>query len=117
MPHYLALEGLVNLLDSIERVKAGIRAKEELLGILLTLVDRRAKITGEICDLIRKQFDRFVFKTEIKTNIKLAEAPSHGKTIFQHDWNCSGAEAYQALAKEVIQRTKVKNEQKARKRR
>jgi len=114
-PHYLALEGLVNLLDSIERLKAGIGAKGNLLGILLTLVDSRAKVTGEICDIIRKQFDKTVFKTEIKTNIKLAEAPSHGKTIFQHDWNCPGAEAYQALAKEVIQRTKVKNEQKARK--
>lgn len=117
MPHYLALEGLVNLLDSIERLKAGIGAKGNLLGILLTLVDSRAKVTTEICDIIRKQFDKTVFKTEIKTNIKLAEAPSHGKTIFQHDWNCPGAEAYQALAKEVIQRTKVNNEQKARKRR
>ncbi len=114
-PHYLALEGLVNLLDSIERLKAGIGAKGNLLGILLTLVDSRAKVTGEICDIIRKQFNKTVFNTEIKTNIKLAEAPSHGKTIFQHDWNCPGAEAYQALAKEVIQRTKVKNEQKARK--
>lgn len=114
-PHYLALEGLVNLLDSIERLKAGIGAKGNLIGILLTLVDSRAKVTGEICDIIRNQFDKIVFKTEIKTNIKLAEAPSHGKTIFQHDWNCPGAEAYQALAKEVIQRTKVKNERKARK--
>jgi len=111
MPHYLALEGLVNLLDSIERVKAGIGAKGNLLGILLTMVDNRAKVTGEICNIIRKQFDNIVFKTEIKTNIKLAEAPSHGKTIFQHDWNCPGAEAYQALAKEIIQRTKGKNEQ------
>lgn len=107
-PHYLALEGLVNLLDAIERVKGGIGAKGELLGILLTMVDNRARATGEICDIIRKQFDSAVFKTEVKMNIKLAEAPSHGKTIFQHDWNCPGAEAYQALAKEVIQRTKGK---------
>ncbi len=110
-PHYLALEGLVNLLDAIERVKGGIGAKGELLGILLTMVDGRAKANGEICDIIRKQFTNAVFKTEIKTNIKLAEAPSHGKTIFQHAWDSTGAEAYQALAKEVIQRTKGKNEQ------
>lgn len=117
-PHYLALEGLVNLLDAIERVKGGIGAKGELLGILLTMVDSRAKANGEICDIIRKQFEHAVFKTEIKTNIKLAEAPSHGKTIFQHAWDSTGAEAYQALAKEVIQRTKGKNEQvKARKKR
>ncbi len=105
-PHYLALEGLVSLLDAIDRIKAGAGAKSSLLGILLTMVDNRAKVTGEICDIIRKQFENAVFKTEVKTNIKLAEAPSYGKTIFQHDWNCSGAEAYQALAKEVIQRTK-----------
>ena len=111
MPHYLALEGLVNLLDSIERAKAGLGAKGELLGILLTMVDQRAKVTTEISNIIRKQFQNVVFKTEIKTNIKLAEAPSFGKTIFQYEWNCSGAEAYQALAKEVIQRTKGKDEQ------
>lgn len=108
MPHYLALEGLVNLLDSIERVKAGIGAKGELLGILLTMVDQRAKVTTEISEIIRKQFQNAVFKTEIKTNIKLAEAPSFGKTIFQYDWSSTGAEAYQALAKEIIQRTKGK---------
>jgi chromosome partitioning protein len=113
MPHYLALEGLVNLLDSIERVKAGIGAKGNLLGILLTMVDQRAKVTTEISDIIRKQFQHAVFQTEIKTNIKLAEAPSFGKTIFQYDWNSTGAESYQALAKEIIQRTKGKttNEQ------
>jgi len=108
MPHYLALEGLVNLLESIERAKAGIGAKGELLGILLTMVDQRAKVTSEITSIIRDQFQEAVFQTEIRTNIKLAEAPSFGKTIFQYDWNSTGAEAYQALAKEVIQRTKGK---------
>jgi chromosome partitioning protein len=113
MPHYPALEGLVNLLDAIDRIKAGIGVTGSLLGILLTMVDQRAKVTTEISNIIRKQFQSAVFKTEIKTNIKLAEAPSFGKTIFQYDWNCTGAEAYQALAKEVIQRTKgkVKHEQ------
>lgn len=113
IPHYLALEGLVNLLDSIERVKVGIGAKGNLLGILLTMVDQRTKVTSEISDIIRKQFQQAVFQTEIKTNIKLAEAPSFGKTIFQYDWNSTGAESYQALAKEIIQRTKGKtnNEQ------
>lgn len=110
-PHYLALEGLVNLLDSIERVKGGMDAKGELLGILLTMVDGRAKANKEICDIIRKQFNNAVFKTEIKINIKLAEAPSHGKTIFQHAWDSTGAEGYQALAKEIIQRIKGENEQ------
>ncbi len=104
MPHYLALEGLVSLIDAIDRIKAGMGATGTLLGILLTMVDQRAKVTSEISNIIRDQFKNAVFKTEIKTNIKLAEAPSFGKTIFQYDWNCTGAEAYQALAKEVIQR-------------
>jgi chromosome partitioning protein len=108
-PHYLALEGLVNLLDAIDRVKAGSGTQGSLLGILLTMVDSRAKVTSEISSMLRKQFKDAVFKTEIKTNIKLAEAPSFGKTIFQYDWNCPGAEAYQSLAKEVIQRTKGKS--------
>ena len=108
IPHYLALEGLVSLLDAIERVKAGIGARGALLGILLTMVDSRTRVTKEISEMIRKQFPNDVFTTEIKTNIKLAEAPSFGKTVFQYDWNCTGALAYQALAKEVIQRTKGK---------
>jgi len=109
-PHYLALEGLVNLMDSIDRLKAGVGAKGSLLGILLTMVDQRAKVTSEISSMIRKQFQGAVFNTEIRTNIKLAEAPSFGQTIFQYDWNCSGAEAYQAAAKEIIQRTKQKRD-------
>lgn len=108
IPHYLSLEGLVSLLDSIERVKAGIGARGSLLGILLTMVDSRTKVTKEISAMIRKQFPQDVFTTEIKTNIKLAEAPSFGKTVFQYDWTCSGALAYQALAKEVTQRIKGK---------
>lgn len=103
-PHYLALEGLVTLLESIERVKAGLGASGTLLGILLTLVDQRAKVSKEIASMIRTQFPGSVFDSEIRMNIKLAEAPSFGKTIFQHDWNCSGAESYQALAKEIVQR-------------
>jgi chromosome partitioning protein len=109
-PHYLALEGLVNLLSTIDRIKGGIGSEASLLGILLTLVDTRARVNVDISNMLRQQFESAVFKTEIKTNIKLAEAPSFGKTIFQYDWNCPGSENYQALAKEVIQRTKSKVE-------
>jgi chromosome partitioning protein len=103
VPHYLSLEGLAALLDSVERIKAGVGVTGSLLGILLTMVDHRAKVTAEISEIIRKQFADVVFKTEIKTNIRLAEAPSFGQTIFQYDWNCPGAENYQALAKEIVQ--------------
>lgn len=108
IPHYLALEGLVSLFDVLELIKSGIEMKGTLLGILLTMVDQRAKVTSEVSSIIREQFKDDVFKTEIKTNIKLAEAPSFGKTIFQYDTHCTGASAYYALASEVIQRTKGK---------
>lgn len=107
-PHYLALEGLVTLLDTLDKTKKSIQSNSSLLGILLTMVDQRAKITKEISALLRKQFHNDVFKTEVRTCIKLAEAPSHGKTIFQYDNNCTGALAYEALAKEVIFRIKRK---------
>ncbi len=123
MPHYLAVEGMVNLLEAIERVKGGLSAQCTLLGILLTLVDSRSTATKEIIDMIRDQFKDAVFNTEIRQNIRLAEAPSFGKTIFQHDWSSTGAQAYQALAKEVMDRTgttkpktKVKHEQARKKR-
>ena len=101
VPHYLALEGLVSLMDAIDRIKAGLGAKCELLGLLLTMVDQRTKLTGEISEMLRRQFGKSVFKTIIPLNIRVAEAPSFGGSVIQHDWSCAGAEAYQALGKEI----------------
>lgn len=105
-PHYLSLEGLVNFTDTVERVKAGLGSKCELLGILLTMVDKRSKASREIIDMIREQYKNAVFKTEIRQNVKLSEAPSFGKSIFQYNCKSIGAEGYQALCKELIQRLK-----------
>ncbi len=109
VPQYLALEGLATLTDALERIKAGIGCKAEMLGILLTQVDRRSKATKEMIELIRKHYSNKVFKTEIPTNTRIAEAPSHAMTIFQHDWAATGAVAYQALAQEVL--IKIQQEQ------
>jgi len=103
-PDYLSLEGLVNLMDAVERIKKGIGKAAGLLGILLTLADYRLNVTEEIGRMIRGYYGRLVFKTEIRGNVRLKEAPSFGKTIFDYDNGSAGAEAYRQLTKEVLKR-------------
>lgn len=103
-PDYLALEGLVNLMAAVERIDAGIGIKPGLLGIVLTLADARLNVTEEIGGMIRKHYGRAVFKTVIPGNVRLKEAPSFGKTIFDYDAGSAGAEAYRELTKEVLHR-------------
>ena len=103
-PDYLALEGLVNLLEAVARIKAGIGKAADLLGIVLTLADARLNVTEEIAGMIRRHYGRLVFKTVIPGNVKLKEAPSFGKTIFDYDAGSAGAEAYRELTKEVLHR-------------
>jgi len=105
-PQYLALEGLVNLMDAVERVRQGMGACAELLGLLLTVVDYRTRATTEIAEIIRGHYGDKVFKTEIRINIRLAEAPSFGQTIFAYDAASTGADAYRRLVDEVLQRCK-----------
>ena len=105
-PDYLATEGLVNLMDAVEKVKAGIGKAADLLGIVLTMADHRLNVTEEIGRMIRGYYGRLVFRTEIRGNVRLKEAPSFGKSIFAYDNGSSGAEAYRELTKEVLQRIK-----------
>ena len=103
-PDYLALEGLVNLMEAVEKIRAGIGKAAAPLGILLTLADYRLNVTEEIGRMIRKHYGGLVFKTEIRNNVRLKEAPSFGKTVFDYDARSAGAEAYRELAKEVLRR-------------
>lgn len=103
-PDYLALEGLVNLLEAVERIRSGIGKAAELLGVLLTLADYRLNVTEEIGAMIRRHYGRKVFRTEIRGNVRLKEAPSFGKTIFDYDGGSAGAEAYRELTREVLRR-------------
>ena len=104
-PDYLALEGLVNFMAAVEKIRAGIGGKVAApLGILLTLADYRLNVTEEIGKMIRGHWGRLVFKTEIRGNVRLKEAPSFGKTIFDYDNGSAGAEAYRQLTKEVLKR-------------
>ena len=103
-PEYLALEGLVGLMDAVQRIQAGLGESCYLLGILLTKVDYRRRVTAEIIDVIRQHYGRQVFKTEIKVDVRLVEAPSFGQPIFDYAPGSSGADAYHLLADEVIKR-------------
>lgn len=101
---FYALEGLGLLMQTIQRVQAGLNPSLKLLGVLMTMVDSRNALSGQVIDEVRKHFGDLVFKTAVPRNVRLAEAPSFGKTVFEHDKWSKGARAYKALTKEVLAR-------------
>lgn len=101
---YYALEGLSQLLNTIQAVKHSTNPHLELLGIALTMYDKRTSLGEQVRDEVQKYFGDKLFKTLIPRNIRLAEAPSYGRTIFEHDRWSKGARAYKALAREVRDR-------------
>jgi chromosome partitioning protein len=105
---YYALEGLGQLLDVTQRVRAGLNSNLELLGIVVTMYDKRTSLSEQVLNEVVKHFGDKVFKTLIPRNVKLAEAPSFGKTIFEHDHWSKGARAYKKLAIEVLSREGIK---------
>jgi chromosome partitioning protein len=103
-PQYLAVEGLVNLMDAVARLQAGMGTAAPLVGLLLTLVDYRARATRELVEMLRGQYGARVFKTEIRVNVRLSEAPSFGQPIFAYAPTSAGAEAYRRLVVELLAR-------------
>jgi chromosome partitioning protein len=101
---FYALEGLGLLMQTIQRVQAGLNPSLSLLGVVMTMVDSRNALSGQVVAEVRKHFGDYVFQTFIPRNVRLAEAPSFGKTVFEHDKWSKGARAYKALAKEVLNR-------------
>ena len=106
VPQYLVLEGLVNMLAAVKRVREGIGGAAELLGFVLMMVDRRLRLTAEASGMLRGHYGQLVFQTEIPINVKLAEAPGFGKTVFQYSARARGARAYKELAAEVLRRSR-----------
>lgn len=102
---FFALEGLSQLLGTIERVRSGLNPKLSLLGIVLTMVDRRNRLTENVSEDVRAVMGDKVFTTVIPRNVRLSEAPSHGLPALLYDSRCAGSEAYVALARELLQRT------------
>jgi chromosome partitioning protein len=101
VPQYLALEGLANLMTAVDRLGRTIGTTGPLLGILLTMADYRLNATREIVKMIRMRHQALVFETEVRTNVRLAEAPSFHRSIFDYDRRSVGAAAYDALTAEV----------------
>lgn len=101
---YYALEGLGQLLGTVQRIKQGINPNLELLGVVLTMFDKRTSLSEQVMSELAEHFNDKIFKTVIPRNVRLAEAPSFGKTIFEHDRWSKGARAYKQLAKEVTKR-------------
>lgn len=105
---YYALEGLGQLLDITQRVRESLNPKLQLLGVVLTMYDKRTSLSEQVAVEVRKHFGDKVFKTTIPRNVKLAEAPSYGQTIFDYDKWSKGAKAYKLFTSEVLSREGVK---------
>lgn len=101
---FFALEGISQLLDTIERVRGSFGGALKIEGVLLTMYDDRTNLTRQVETDLRSFFDKSVFETVIPRSIRLAEAPSYGKPILAYDVRSRGAESYIQLAKEVLAR-------------
>ena len=102
---FFALEGLSQLLSTIERVRSSLNPTLRLLGIVLTMADRRNRLSEQVAADVRAVMGAEVFATIIPRNVRLSEAPSHGLPALVYDLRCSGSLAYIELAREVLFRT------------
>lgn len=101
---YYALEGVSALMNTIQRVRKGLNPALEIEGVLLTMLDGRTNLCLQVVAEVKKHFKKQVFDTVIPRNVRLGEAPSHGLPIHLYDNRSTGAEAYRALAREVLKR-------------
>ena len=101
---FFALEGLSQLLNTVERIRTRFNPGLSILGVALTMYDRRNRLTDQVAADVRAVLGRVVFETVIPRNVRLSEAPSHGLPALIYDHRCSGSEAYMALARELIGR-------------
>src|SRR5258708_2328405 len=99
---YFALEGISELLDTIERIRTALNPSLEIEGVVLTMFDERTNLAQQVTAELKRFFGEKVFATTIPRNVRLAEAPSHGKPVILYDDRSRGAESYVQLAKEII---------------
>ena len=103
---FYALEGLTQLMKTLESVNNNFNAKIKLQGILLTMYDKRNKICEMVSNDVKNHFDDKVFKTVIPRNVRISEAPSYGQPVLMYDISCPGSQAYASLAGEIINQEK-----------
>lgn len=101
---FFALEGLSQLLSTVERIRAKFNPELSILGVALTMYDRRNRLTEQVAEDVRACLGNVVFDTVIPRNVRLSEAPSHGLPALIYDIKCSGSEAYMNLARELMGR-------------
>ena len=101
---YLALEGIADLMKTIERVKRNLNPRLEVQGIVMTMYDGRNRLADQVVENVREHFDGKLYKTLIPRNVRISEAPSHGKPVLLYDWRSTGAQAYIELAREFMRR-------------
>ncbi len=101
---FFALEGLSQLLSTVERIRSRFNPGLAILGVALTMYDRRNRLTDQVSADVRAVLGKVVFETVIPRNVRLSEAPSHGIPALIYDYRCPGSEAYMALARELILR-------------
>ena len=99
---FFALEGLTQLIKTIDRIKANLNPELKIRGILLTMYDRRNKLSSQVEKEARDYFNDKVYSTVIPRNVRLSEAPSHGMPCVVYDLNCQGSKAYLNLADEFL---------------
>jgi chromosome partitioning protein len=104
---YFALEGLADLVGTMRRVRAALNPRLDIEGVLLTMFDERTNLGQQVATDVREFFKEKVFRTVIPRNVRLGEAPSHGMPVILYDVKSRGAEAYLALAKELLARAPV----------
>ena len=110
---YYALEGLAQLLGTIDLVRERVNPDLRLLGIVITMLDGRTRLGREVAAEVRTHLGRDVFATQVPRNVRLGEAPSHGLPISRYDPTCAGSDAYFDLAKEIVTRAPAAGRQPA----
>ena len=101
---YYALEGMSHLMRTIERVRVAFNRDLDIQGVVLTMFDKRNNLSEMVAEDVRSHFGDKVYKTVIPRNVRVSEAPSHGKPVLIYDMHCAGAQAYIHLASEVLRR-------------
>ena len=104
---FFALEGLSQLVKTIDRIKIKLNPELNIRGVLLTMFDKRNKLSGQVDSEARKFFENKVYKTVIPRNVRLSEAPSHGIPVLIYDKSCSGSKSYLSFTDEFIEQENI----------
>jgi chromosome partitioning protein len=105
------MEGLAQLLKTIQRIQQNFNKRLDIQGIVLTMADRRSNLSLHVESEVREHFKELVYPTVVPRNVKVSEAPSFGKPVLLYNFKCPGSQSYVQLAKEFIDRERAKLEQ------